>query len=162
MPKQPTRSKYALDTNLFIAGMRTASGAARLAEFHTFFAPYEYLSAIVVQELRAGLQTPSAAKRFDAGVVDPFRRRGRLVTPSFFAWQASGAVLSRLVTHDHLDLRKVSKRKVNDILLALSCREAGITVVTENVADFERINAITPIDFVPPWPSMSEAPNPER
>jgi predicted nucleic acid-binding protein len=160
VPKQVRRAKYALDTNLFIAGMRTASGAARLAEFHTFFAPYEYLSAIVVQELRAGLQTSGAAKRFDAAVVDPFRRRGRLVTPSFSAWQTSGAVLSTLVARDHLELRKVSKRKVNDILLALSCREAGITVVTENLTDFERINAITPIDFVPAWPSMSEVPNP--
>jgi len=154
VPKRIGPSKYALDTNLFIAGMRSASSAERLAEFHSFFAPFEYLSAIVVQELRAGLQTPAAARRFDAAVVDPFRRRGRLVTPSFAAWQTSGAVLSTLVADDHLDLRKVSKRKVNDILLALSCREAGITVVTENVIDFERINSITPIDFIPAWPPM--------
>lgn len=156
MPRQVGHAKYALDTNLFIAGMRTALGATRLAEFHAFFAPFEYLSAIVIQELRAGLQTPAAAKRFDAAIVDPFRRRGRLVTPSFSAWQTSGAVLSTLVAQDHLDLRRVSKRKVNDILLALSCREAGITVVTENLSDFERIDAITPIDFVPAWPSTSE------
>lgn len=58
-----------------------------------------------------------------------------------------------MVAKDHIELRNVTKRKVNDILLALSCREAGVTVVTENVADFERINAITPVNFVPPWPS---------
>lgn len=156
MPGQVGRAKYALDTNLFIPGMRTALAATRLAEFHTFFAPFEYLSSIVVQELRAGLLTPAAAKRFDDAVVDPFRRRGRLVTPSFSAWQTSGAVLSTLVAQDHLDLRRVSKRKVNDILLALSCREAGITVVTENLKDFERIDAIIPIDFVSAWPSTSE------
>lgn len=61
------------------------------------------------------------------------------------------------MAQDQLDLRRVSKRKVNDILLALSCREAGITVVTENLRDFERIDAITPIDFVPAWPSISES-----
>lgn len=71
MPGQVGRAKYALDTNLFIPGMRTALAATRLAEFHAFFAPFEYLSAIVVQELRAGLRTPAAAKRFDAAIVDP-------------------------------------------------------------------------------------------
>ncbi|HXC25200.1 MAG TPA: type II toxin-antitoxin system VapC family toxin [Gemmatimonadaceae bacterium] len=147
------RRKYTLDANLFIEGMRTTVGAARLAEFHTLFAPYEYLSAVVVQELRAGFKTTEAVARFEASVVDPFRRRGRLVIPSFAAWQASGAVLATLVAEDHLELKKVSKRKVNDILLALSCREAGITLVTENVSDFERINAVTAINFVPPWPS---------
>lgn len=149
----PRQRKYALDANLFIAGMRTASDAARLAEFHTLFAPQEYLSAVVVQELRAGFKTPEAVARFETVVVEPFRRRGRLVTPSFTAWQASGAVLARLVAEDHLMLKQVTKRKVNDILLALSCREAGITVVTDNVRDFERIHAMTRIDFVPPWPS---------
>jgi len=148
------RRKYALDTNLFIAGMRSASNADQLAEFHALFAPFEYLSAIVVQELRAGLQNAADARRLDAAVVDPFRKRGRLIAPTFAAWQASGGVLAQLVAEDHLDLRRVSKRKVNDILLALSCREAGVTVVTANLADFRRINAITSIDFVAPWPSM--------
>lgn len=147
MPK-----KYALDTNLFTAGIRSDLSAERLAEFHSQFAPFEYLSAVVVQELRAGLQTATAARRFETAIVDPFRRRGRLVTPSFSAWQKSGEVLSTLVVEDQLDLRRVSKRKVNDILLALSCREAGITVITHNLADFERIDSITPIEFIPAWP----------
>jgi len=134
--------------------MRSASNADQLAEFHALFAPFEYLSAIVVQELRAGLQNAGDARRLDAAVVDPFRTRGRLIAPTFAAWQASGGVLAQLVAEDHLDLRRVSKRKVNDILLALSCREAGVTVVTANLADFRRINAITSIDFVAPWPSM--------
>ncbi len=133
--------------------MLTSSAAIELAAFHTTFAPHEYLSAIVVQELRAGVQSRIGGKRLEAAVVEPFRRRGRLVTPSFSAWLDSGAVLSELVVRNHLELRKVSKGLVNDILLALSCREAGITVVTENVKDFERISGITPIDFVPPWPS---------
>lgn len=50
------RRKYALDTNLFVKAMRSAASAAQLGEFHAMFAPFEYLSAVVVQELRAGLQ----------------------------------------------------------------------------------------------------------
>jgi hypothetical protein len=45
VPGHIGRAKYALDTNLFIPGMRTALAAARLAEFHDFFAPFEYLSS---------------------------------------------------------------------------------------------------------------------
>lgn len=150
----PGRSaKYALDTNLFIRGYRDATGAAELKRFHALFAPYEYLSAIVVQELRAGLGTTDAVARFDRTVVDPFLRRGRIVTPSFAAWRDSGRVLATLVAEDGLELRRVSKRTVNDIMIALSCREAGVTVVTENEKDFARLRRIVPFDFAPPWPS---------
>ena len=145
--------KYALDTNLFIAGMRTAEGAEELAEFHNRFAPFEYLSAVVVQELTAGATSSEAARRLDHAVVEPFRRRGRLVTPTFTAWASSGEVLSAMVRRHHLDLSRISKSKANDILLAVSCREAGVTVITQNLADFEAINAITHIDFIRAWPS---------
>lgn len=146
--------KYALDTNLFIAGMRSTEDAAELAEFHNRFAPFEYLSAVVVQELTAGAPSREVARRLDHAVVDPFRRRGRLVTPSFTAWASSGAVLSVMARRHHVDLRRISKSKANDILLAVSCREAGITVITQNRADFEAINSITPIDFMLGWPSL--------
>lgn len=145
--------KFALDTNLFIRGYRDADGAEALRRFHALFAPYEYLSAVVVQELRAGLATADAAARFDRTVVDPFLRRGRVVTPSFDAWRESGRVLAALVAEDGLDLRRVPKHTVNDIMIAVSCREAGVTVVTENERDFERLRRMVGVDFVAPWPA---------
>ena len=145
-------AKYALDTNVFIRGYRDTGSAAELRRFHALFAPYEYLSAVVVQELRAGLGDPDAVARFERTVVDPFLRRRRVVTPSFAAWRESGRVLATLVAEDGLELRRVAKHTLNDIMIAVSCREAGVTVVTENDRDFGRLQRIISFDFVPPWP----------
>jgi predicted nucleic acid-binding protein len=41
----------------------------------------------------------------------------------------------------------------NDVLIAVSCREAGVIVVTSNTRDFERIAAVTNCEFVAPWPA---------
>jgi predicted nucleic acid-binding protein len=148
-----TPAKYALDANLFIRGYRDRAGAAELKRFHALFAPYEFLSAIVVQELRAGFRAADAVKRFDRTVVGPFLRRGRVITPTFATWRESGRVLATLVAEDGLELRRVPKHTVNDIMLALSCREAGITLITENNKDFTRLRRIVAFDFVAPWPA---------
>jgi predicted nucleic acid-binding protein len=38
------------------------------------------------------------------------------------------------------------------VLLALSCRESGICLVTANTRDFARIRRHADFEFVPPWP----------
>jgi predicted nucleic acid-binding protein len=47
----------------------------------------------------------------------------------------------------------LSKAFGNDVLLALSCREAGIILVTDNARDFARIARIVAFDLVRPWPA---------
>jgi predicted nucleic acid-binding protein len=51
-----------------------------------------------------------------------------------------------------LEVARVSKSLANDILLALSCREAGCVLVTDNDRDFSRIRRFTPFEFTKPWP----------
>jgi predicted nucleic acid-binding protein len=46
----------------------------------------------------------------------------------------------------------VSRRFVNDVLLAMSCRESGMVLVTNNLRDCIRIAAVRPFDFEAPWP----------
>jgi hypothetical protein len=46
----------------------------------------------------------------------------------------------------------VSKSFANDVLLALSCREAGCVLVTGNERDFQRIRRYVPFDYVEPRP----------
>jgi predicted nucleic acid-binding protein len=146
--------KYTLDTQLFIHAFRDAGANAGLQAFHTVFAPFEYLAAIVVQELRAGA-TPAQAERLEAHVFMPFERRGRVLTPSYGAWKQTGAILARLAEAEGLELRAVSRGFVNDVLLAVTCREAGVTLVTENARDFARIGRVLPFEFVGPWPAPS-------
>jgi predicted nucleic acid-binding protein len=144
--------KYTLDTQLFIRAFRDPDANAALETFHSVFAPFEYLTAVVVQELRAGA-TPKQAGRLEAHVFAPFERRGRVLTPSYGAWKEAGVVLARLVDAEGLELRTVSRGFVNDVLLAVTCREAGVTLVTENTRDFARIARGLEFEFVSPWPT---------
>ena len=45
---------YALYTNLFVRGFRDPVVNLELQQCHRGFAPFEYFSAVVAQELRAG------------------------------------------------------------------------------------------------------------
>jgi predicted nucleic acid-binding protein len=52
-----------------------------------------------------------------------------------------------------LEVARLSKAFGNDVLLALSCREAGLVLVTDNRRDFERIHRRVPFSFMDRWPS---------
>ena len=146
--------KYTLDTNLYIDAFRVPEANVALQLFHTAFAPFEYLSAVVVQALRAGSRAGRlGATGLQRNVLNPFERRGRVFTPSYGAWKDAGEVLALLADRGRLDWRNVSRGFVNDVLLAMSCREAGIVLVTANIGDFERIASVRPFAFVAPWPS---------
>jgi len=153
--KKPAH-KYALDTNLFIKALREPATNARLIEFHAAFVPFEYLHSIVVQELRQGVMPSRHLRALERHILEPFVRRGRLITPSFAAWKQSGDVLRNLAHRDGLELSAVRKSFGNDILLAVSCRESGVTLVTDNLSDFRRIRTVLPFEFVGPWPVRSK------
>jgi len=142
--------RFAIDTNLYVDALRTETGKVALRAFQAAFAPFIHLSAVVVQELRAGARD-RAADGLDANIIAPFERRDRVFVPSYSAWRESGRILAQLVNPK--DWRSVTRSFVNDTLLAMSCREAGIVLVTSNVTDFERIAAVREFDFVSPWPS---------
>jgi hypothetical protein len=52
-----------------------------------------------------------------------------------------------------LEIARVPKAFANDILLALSCREAGCVLVTDNDRDFQRIRRFIQFEFTKPWPA---------
>jgi predicted nucleic acid-binding protein len=138
-----------LDTNLYIDALRSEDGRNALAAFQAAFAPFLHFSAVVAQELRAGVSA-NAAATLDAALFAPYERRGRLITPSYAAWKEAGRMLSELVAP--AQWRSVTRSFVNDVLLAMSCREAGAVLVTANERDFARIASVRRFDFVPPWP----------
>ena len=47
-----------------------------------------------------------------------------------------------------LEIARVSKAFANDILLALSCRESGCVLVTENDRDFSRIRQFISFEYM--------------
>lgn len=147
-----TTRKYVLDTQLFIDAFRDPIANEVLQRFHRAFAPFEYLSVVVAQELRAGVGRKRDRKALERNVLSVFERSGRTFAPSASAWHRSGDLLSDLTRKEGLEMGRVSKSFANDVLLALSCREAGCVLVTENERDFQRIRRHVSFDYVRPWP----------
>lgn len=144
--------KFTLDSNLYVDAFRNTDAKTALERFHAAFTPFEYLSAVVAEEIRAGVR-PDDAPRLERDLFGPFERRNRIITPSYSGWKQSGELLSTLAASEGLELRRVSKTFFNDIILAITCRENGVTLVTNNVKDFARIKRVLPtFVFVPPWP----------
>ena len=144
--------KYVLDTQLFINGFRDPVVNEELQRFHRAFSPFEHFSVIVAQELRAGVRRPRDRKTLERNVLKVFQRANRTITPSADAWHRSGDLLSEMAREEGLEIARVSKAFANDVLLALSCREAGCVLVTDNERDFQRIRRFVQFDFMKPWP----------
>ena len=144
--------KYVLDTQLFINAFRDPVANEALQQFHRAFSPSEHFSVIVAQELRAGVQRPHDRRALERNVLRVFHRANRTITPSADAWHRSGDLLAELVRKEGLEIARVSKAFANDLLLALSCREAGCVLVTDNERDFQRIRRFVQFDFMKPWP----------
>lgn len=144
--------KYVLDTQLFIQGFREPGANEALQRFHRSFAPFEHLSAIVAQELRSGTRSARDLKALERHVLTLFGRTNRVIVPSIRAWHQSGDVLAEMARKDGFEVARVSKAFANDVLLALSCREAGCVLVTDNERDFARIRRFAQFEFVGSWP----------
>jgi predicted nucleic acid-binding protein len=145
-----TPRKYVLDTQLFIQGFRDPAAYEALQQFHRGFAPFEYLSVIVAQELRSGIRRPRDRKALERHVLNVFERANRLITPSADAWHTSGDLLAEMARKDGLEIARVSKAFANDVLLALSCRESGCVLVTDNERGFQRIRRFVQFEFMNP------------
>ena len=148
-----TTRKYVLDTQIFIDAFRDPTANEALQRFHRAFAPFEYLSVVVAQELRAGMRRERDRKALERNVLSVFERSGRTFAPSANAWHRSGDLLADMARKEGLEVGRVSKSFANDLLLALSCREAGCVLVTGNDRDFQRIRRHVRFDFVQPWPA---------
>ena len=147
--------KYVLDTHLFIRAFRDVAANEALRLFHQNFAPFQYLNAVVVQELRSGIRSREDRRLLERHVLGVFERAGRVIVPSADAWHRSGNVLAAVAAAEGLDVGRVSKAFGNDVLLALSCRESGCVLVTSNDRDFRRIRQHVAFEFTAPWPERA-------
>lgn len=144
--------KYAIDTNVFIESFRSTAGAELLKSFIYTHLAETLLSAVVVQELRVGARTPAAATLLQREVFAPFERRGRVFAPSAAAFKECGRVLVDLITREGISYADTRRALVNDVLLATSCRESGIVLVTRD-DDFTMIRRhVKGWRTVAPWP----------
>ncbi|NUQ79144.1 MAG: PIN domain-containing protein [Polyangiaceae bacterium] len=128
--------KVILDTNLYIGWMNHG-----LHE-DLMLGPglVRYLSAVVLMELRVGATMLPARRALDQ-LARSYRAGGRLITPGAEIFDQAGRTLQRL-REGGREVRQASF--VNDVLIALSARSIGATLLTAD-ADYEAIGAI--VDF---------------
>ena len=88
-------------------------------------------------------------------VLNPFARRGRILAPSSAAWDALGLTLATLRDEEGLQLAAVRRSFAFDILVAYTCRENGVVLVTRNAKDMARIQGVFKFDFVAAYPEPS-------
>ena len=149
--------KYALDTNIFIDGFRNEDAQAEVFAFLNRALPCTFLSAVVMQELAAGARTADAARDVQRGVFAPFERRRRVFAPSSAAFAESGRVLAAVAAREGWQLLDEKPSLLNDLLIAASCRERGVTLVTRD-GDFKRLAPfVKGFRYTAPWPAADEA-----
>ena len=146
--------KYALDTKVFIDGFRNEETQADVFAFLNRALPYTYLSAVVMQELAAGARTAEAARALQQTVFKPFQRRRRVFAPSASAFIDSGRILAAVAGAEGWKAVDQNPSLLNDALVAASCREQGITLITRDT-DFTRLAPfLRGLRFVEPWPAV--------
>ena len=141
--------RLVFDTQVYVEALRSPEGNATLDRLEDMGTAI-WLSAVVAHELMAG--APRRDDTRERALLLPFLARGLLVTPSFASWHRTGEAIGRLHARGRIDKRGVTKSFANDLLLAASCAEEEITLVTRNIRDFALIAEEIPFEFIPPWP----------
>ena len=126
-----------IDTNVYIDWMNTGSHDAAV------IGPglVRHLSAVVPMELEAGART-LPARRAVKQLGDTFTRLDRLAAPSVASFRQAGPLLRSLRARGR-EVRRAAL--VNDVLIALTARELGATVLTNDASDFGAIQRF--LDF---------------
>jgi predicted nucleic acid-binding protein len=148
-------SKYILDTNLYIYAARDLGWKASLRAFLERHMPDMYLHSTVATELLAGARTPQLERETQRRLIEPFEATGRVITPTHGSWKRAGQTVARLVRDKVMSANGIPGSFLNDCLIAASARDQGVTIVTDNVSDFQLISSVTRVDYVAPWPGRA-------
>jgi len=105
----------------------------------------KHLSSVVLLELEAGAFSPKDQRKVQR-LGDNFERAGRIVTPALADYPAGGRLLRQLQAEKGYDLSKAHSL-VNDVLIALSARRIGATLLTQNARNFEPIAELMPLSL---------------
>ena len=131
------------DSSIYITALRAGDEALLTLRRLAAEAPV-WLSAVVLEELYAGVKTP------DRKVVErlerDFDRARRILAPSLSDWTQAGKVLALLAAE--FGYEQIGQgRLTNDALIAMSAGRHGITIITANERDFARLQKFRPFNY---------------
>lgn len=135
--------KIAFDTNIFISRK-----SAQLPEDF-------YMSVVVLQELVAGAQDETELKSLTVARKE-YEKVGRLLVPTSEDWWQVGKVVYALQKglksqRGGLTPKMTADQKyriTHDVLIARTAKRAGVTVVTDNLKDFESIQKFCSVKLI--------------
>jgi predicted nucleic acid-binding protein len=134
--------RLVIDTNIYIDWFN----AGRHEDILFQRDAVKHLSAVVLMELRAGA-FGVRDRRLVQRVESAFARAGRILLPSRAVFAEASEVLQRLQAKHGFHLES-SHSIVSDVLIALSARSIGATVVTQNERHYRAIQAVRSFQLV--------------
>jgi predicted nucleic acid-binding protein len=142
----PGARRVVFDTNVYVAALREGVSGPSFGRLEEA-APRTFLAAVVSAELRAGA-LDDAGRKVVVELVRRFHRLGRVVVPTAGSWDDAGDLLARIARREP-GLRTKVRSLWNDVLIALSARQIGARVVTENLRDFRLLNRYVRFELEP-------------
>jgi predicted nucleic acid-binding protein len=134
----PTANLAILDTSVYIENFRTGRFTLRLLR-----SPWIVrCSAVVLHELRRGARTPPELR-----FVGELARKVRILTPTERHWFRSAEILAHIGERRGYGADKL-RDLAFDVLIALSARDSGATLITCNREDFTEIGKHLGFKFI--------------
>lgn len=138
MPSAKTTKFVLLDTSVYIENFRSGRFTFRLLQ-----SPFIIrCSSVVLHELLRGARTATERK-----FVFELSRQCQVLTPTEQQWLKAAEILNRLRRREHYEATKV-RELAFDVLIALSARSIGASVITTNHADFRTIQREVPFHLM--------------
>jgi predicted nucleic acid-binding protein len=143
--------RFALDSSVYIGALRNRERRLDLQAFLARAGLHVLVSGVVALELRAGARTAAQVAALD-DLLDAYVRRDRVFGASCAAlWQA-GRALALLARRETRDV--FPRHLTNDAILAASCRELGVVLITGNARHFSALQRhLRGFRFAAPWPA---------
>jgi predicted nucleic acid-binding protein len=131
------------DASVYIGAFRGNRDAGLTFERWRRSAPI-WVSSVVLEELYAGAD--AAGTKLIEKLGRDFERARRVLVPNLSDWAQTGRILATIGANYGYE-RIGQGRLTNDALIAASAARCGITVLTANARDFERIAQFCPLQW---------------
>ena len=126
--------KYLLDTNIYVEATRSDVNRGRFRSVFFPLLPATFLSAVVAYELMVNARDEETGDLVRA-LVRPLVHTGRIIAPTFADWGEAARVITAIWKSEKGQRSKLPAL-LNDVLIALSARQIGATLLTYNRDDF--------------------------
>ncbi len=129
------KRKIAFDTNIYISIFNKVEEES---SFWNTITESLHLVAVVLLELEIGIWTKEARQVWEIH-KEKMGRINRILTPSKKAYSKAGMILN--ILHQKESFTQPGLYKItNDVLIAATCVENGVTLKTKNRKDFSRLS----------------------